>query len=392
MKKILLLALFITTGLAAKELPSWGMTEDQYKMPNFVTKMKKIGDQAVSNDWLLKITAPRDWHGKIRSALSDGGAKNVQINFKDSLYKSIAITATPGMALKSTTTEVSQPGIVKKQVVIEKPEMDTEIEAPEFDNSSFKTDDLLKDIGQIELELPTNGHTEKKSTKAKDSQSATVSETTVAEEIREQSEASTQQTEQEALKSVRENLRMRYARGKTVDKNINYTNITESDDLYVDGEVVLVKRYVNRGVAIYYWMAEAYDPVKHQLIEKGSGKYVKSATYTDDSVKTATPATDTDVATKPMDAPNDDFFNFVAVTDNNDVQDQLRRDYIRNKGVNSSLKASQLKSKDILYVSGQTVLVERPLGNSRSAYYWLEGDTDIQHAIEHKGPQKFVLK
>ena len=146
---ITLMVIILLTGVVvAKELPSWGMTESQYKMPNFTNKMQKIGDQAVKNDWLLKITAPKDWHGKIRAALSQHGAKNVQINFKDSLYKSITISATPGMELKSTTVETTQPAVAKKQVVIDKPEMDTEIEAPEFDNN-FKAGDILADMDEL---------------------------------------------------------------------------------------------------------------------------------------------------------------------------------------------------------------------------------------------------
>ena len=160
--KTFTLLIILSGSVLAEELPSWGMTETQYKMPNFTTKMKKIGNRAVSNDWLLKITAPKDWHGKIRSALSDQGAKNVQINFKDSLYKSITITATPGMDLKSNTSQTTQPAVAKKQVVIEKPEMDTRIEAPEFEND-FKTDDILADMDELKqlfhlicLDFPSN--------------------------------------------------------------------------------------------------------------------------------------------------------------------------------------------------------------------------------------------
>lgn len=387
--------ILLASQAGAKELPSWGMTEAQYKMPNFVSKMQQIGSQAVSNDWLLKITAPKDWHSKIRTALSHRGEKNVQINFKDSLYKSITITATPGMALKSSNSQNQQPAVAKKQVVIEKPEMDTEIEAPEFEDD-FKADDILADMGEIELTIPTNGNRGNKpvnTTQKPISENAAAKENVLKEErnLPQTAQSNVESGDKEALK---ENLRKRYARGKAVDKSISYNHITDQDDLYVVDDVVLVKRYVNRGVAIYYWMKEAYDPKQHQLIEKGSGKYVKTAdatAQTGQSKLKSVPSQKSDSDIK-IENPASAVFNFVAVIDNQDVQDQLRRDFIRNKAVNNTIKASQLKSEDILYVSKKTVLVERPLGNSRSAYYWLEGDTTIQKSIEHKGAQKFVIQ
>ncbi|KAA3649772.1 MAG: hypothetical protein DWP95_01870 [Proteobacteria bacterium] len=386
MKKRLLMILFITTSVAAKELPSWGMTESQYKMPNFTTKMQKIGDQAVQKNWLLKITAPKDWHNKIRAALSEEGTNNVQVNFNDSLYKSITITATPGMSLKSITSQNTQPGIVKKQVVIDKPEMDTEIEAPEFENN-FKADDILADMGEIKLTLPSNGHVKNHSVQPKKQQQNSTAEVETAP----QSDTAAPQTEQASNKqAIKENLRMRYARGKTVDKTINYTNITGDDELFVAEDVVLVKRYVNRGVAVFYWMVEDYDADKHRLNEKGSGKYVKSS---NDMTAQSNNETGASPASKDkIENPQNAIFNFVANTDDLNVQDQLRRNFIRNKKVDVTINSSQLKSKDILYVQDQTVLVERPLGNSRSAYFWLTGETDIQHNIEHMGPHKFVIQ
>lgn len=385
--KLFTILIALSSAAMADELPSWGMTETQYKMPNFTTKMKKIGERAVNNDWLLKITAPKDWHSKIRSALSEQGAKNVQINFKDSLYKSITITAAPGMALKSTNGQQSQPGVVKKQVVIEKPSMDTEIDAPEF-NDEFKTDDILSDIGDIELALPTNGQSKDEKSRARQNSSQKIGETekNLAQKkvLAEKGDANHGTSKQD----LKEGLRLRYARGKSVDKSISYANITDDDDLYVAEDVVLVKRFVNRGVAIYYWMREAYNPVEHALVEKGSGKYVKSEQA---SKPSAEPQESTQAARQEQ-KPVGKLFDFVAVTDNQGDQDDLRQRHIRNKAVNSTIKASQLKPKDVLYVMNQTVLVERPLGNSRSAYFWLKGDTDSQRTIEAKGPQQFVIQ
>ena len=85
MKRILSITLLLISTITLAQLPSWGMTENQFKLPNFNSKMKEIGVQAEKNNWLLKITAPKDWHNKIRTGLTDAGAMDLQVNFKDSL-------------------------------------------------------------------------------------------------------------------------------------------------------------------------------------------------------------------------------------------------------------------------------------------------------------------
>jgi len=399
MKKLVLLTLILLCPLVlAKELPSWGMTEQQFKMPNFETKMQEIGDQAIKNNWLLKITAPKDWHNKIRSGLSRDGKNNVQINFKDSLYKSISMMAAPGMDLSHVQTESAPIATAKKQVVIEKPEMDTNIEAPEFDNSTFNTGELISDIGELELTLP-NGQSLK--TNGKSSGNGQVNAKAMSQEADAESpEATVQETQkatnsklpvtaQEQRKVSEQNLRQRYARGKAVDKSISYNNITEKDDLYVEGTAVLVKRYVNRGVAIYFWMVEDYDPKTHSLEAKGSGKFQKTSDPVTQQMAANAGQTE---RTEEASNSSSESLGFIAVTDQVDVQDKLRRDFIRNKPVTGTLKSSQLSKGDLLYVNAETVLIERPIGNSQSSYYWLEGETTISREVEQSGPQKYVIK
>ena len=46
MNRIIAITLLLTfCSVQAAELPSWGMTEIQYKMPNMATKMEEIGNK-----------------------------------------------------------------------------------------------------------------------------------------------------------------------------------------------------------------------------------------------------------------------------------------------------------------------------------------------------------
>lgn len=381
--------MLLVTTLSQAELPSWGMTENQYKLPNFNTKMGEVGEQAAKNNWLLKITAPKDWHNKIRMGLTDSGARDVQVNFKDSLYNSIAISAAPGIKMAQVSSSDSSSTTVQKQVVIDKPEIDTAVEAPDFGSIEIESngDELLGEIGNMEIPVPvtqpTNTRPAAQPSRPAAQPIAQNSGGQIAEPVV-MSENEQSNAEREANK---EDLRKRHARTKRVEKLLSYTSINSKDDLFIQGDVVLIKRFINRGVVLFFWMKEAYDPSIHKLVEKGSGKFQKDpdavagdqVAQTDNSVEETVEITPTNL-------------DFVAVDDAFEDQDDLRRTHIRNRRVDVSITAAQLKSDDVLYVQNQTVLVERPITSAQYTYFWLVGDTTINLEVERLGDNEFEIK
>lgn len=386
MKKILSITLLFFSTLVLAELPSWGMTENQYKLPNFNNKMKEIGAQAAKNDWLLKITAPKDWHQKIRTGLTDAGAVDVQVNFKDSLHQSISITAAPGIKMARVSPSTTNT-TVQKQVVIDKPEIDTEVEAPEFGKIEIESngDELLESINNIEITIPeVSANTQVAAAKEMDDESTQNPQDTNNTK-QPMANASLVNDEESSVEESKEKLRKRYARTKRVDKELSYDYIKSKDDLFIDGSVVLVKRFINQGVVLYYWMKESYDPNVHKLVEKGSGKYQKD------------PAAETGMKPKKKPEPVVEEsvvtnLDFVAVDTDIDSQDELRKDYTRNKSVGVNIRADQLKEGDLLYVLNQTVLVERPITRVQSAYFWLVGETSIPREVERKDDNRFIVR
>ena len=156
-KKLFLSTLLLISAVSFAELPSWGMTENQFKLPNFDQKMNEIGKQALKNNWLLKVTAPNDWHDSIRSSLTQRGEKDVQVTFKDSLHQSISISAVPGAKTAKIAPSNGSSAAIKKQVVIEKPNIDTAVDAPDFGDTEFQnnTNELLENISAMEITLPS---------------------------------------------------------------------------------------------------------------------------------------------------------------------------------------------------------------------------------------------
>ncbi|MGJ8663775.1 MAG: hypothetical protein ACSHWU_08995, partial [Marinicella sp.] len=156
---------------------------------------------------------------------------------------------------------------------------------------------------------------------------------------------------------------------------------------FIKDSVVLIKRFVNQGVVLYFWMKEDYDPQNHKLIEKGSGKYKKD----DEAIAGETPEekAQEQVVEEVIKETN---LDFIAVDDMVEDQDDLRRDYGRNKRVDHSINASQLKEDDVLYVQNQTVLVVRPITRSQNVYLWLVGDTTINREVERKDDNMFIIK
>ena len=386
MKKLMICVLLITSINSWAQLPSWGMTEIQYKMPNFETKMSEIGAQAYDNNWLLKVTAPADWHNKIRMALSNGGERDVQVSFKDSVHQSITISAAKGAKVAKISSSSSNT-TVQKQVVIDKPEIDTEVEAPDFGDTKFSSnnDELLENIAAMEIEVPKGTVAAVETPPA-----APEPKPVAATPTPKPTQTATTAVDNEAVDEgdLREALRKRHARTKRVDKEMSYDNISSRDDLFVNGTEVLIKRFVNQGVVIYFWMKENYDPTVHQFVEKGSGKYQKdeAAVASSEAKSGNQAAAEPEVEVKPTE------LGFVAVDTDIDDQDELRKDHARNKRADLSINADQLKEDDILYVLNQTVLVERPITSAQSAYFWLVGDTTITREVERKGDNKFVIK
>ncbi|WP_223789021.1 hypothetical protein [Marinicella meishanensis] len=393
----LISVLMLCSFTVAAELPSWGMTENQYKLPNFSSKMSEIGAQATKNNWLLKVTAPKDWHATIRNGLTNTGERDVQMTFKDSLYQSIAITAVKGAKVAKISSSSSSDTPVQKQVIIDKPEIDTEVEAPDFGDTSFENNnsDLLEGISNMQITVPpANGSTDSayEPSRTEVAQPEPAVRETAPQAVSEPVVAATpaapaEESDAAITEENKEDLRKRYARTKRVEKEMSYANITSKDDLYIQGDVVLIKRFVNQGVVIYFWMQEAYDPAEHKLIEKGSGKYQKDPeAVAGDTPKAERQEAVVEATVEPTE------LNFVAVDTNIEDQDDLRRSHARNKRIDLSIVADQLKEDDILYVLNQTVLVERPLTSARSTYFWLVGDTTITRAVERIGDDEFLIK
>jgi hypothetical protein len=399
MKKIILSVMLLISAASWAELPSWGLTENQYKLPNFSSKMSEIGAQAAKNNWMLKVTAPNDWHKVIRNALTKTGERDVQVTFKDSVYQSIAITAVPGAKIAQISPSTSNGSPVQKQVVMDKPEIDTAVEAPDFGDTNFNnnTSELLEDIGNIEMTLPTAQVKTPTPAEVNTQTQATVSTqqpkpatVPAAPQTQTQSAAAVVPTinnSNASIEDTKESLRMRHARTKRVDKLLSYSNINSKDELFIEGQVVLVKRFINQGVVLFFWMQELYDPAIHKLVEKGSGKYQKDP----EALAGESPDKAREVV-KVVESIQPTNLDFIAVDSVVEDQDDLRRDNIRNKRVDYSISADQLKEDDILYIQNQTVLVERPITSTQSAYFWLVGDTTINREVERKGDHKFVIK
>jgi len=389
MNKILTIMMLLVATLSQAELPSWGMTENQYKLPNFNAKIGEIGEQAAKNNWLLKITAPKDWHNKIRMGLTDSGARDVQVNFKDSLYNSIAISAAPGIKMAQVSSSDASTTTVQKQVVIDKPEIDTEVDAPDFGKIEIESngDELLGEISNLEIPVPVTQPTDTRPAAQPTRPAPQAVAPNTGDQVAEPVAMSLSEQSMAMREENKEELRKRHARTKRVDKLLSYASINSKDDLFIQGDVVLIKRFINRGVVLFFWMKEAYDPSIHKLVEKGSGKYQKDPeAVAGDQVADADEQVEEAVEITPTN------LDFVAVDNVVEDQDDLRRSYARNRRVDLSISASQLKSEDILYVQNQTVLVERPITSSQSTYFWLVGDTTINMEVERTGDNEFEIK
>lgn len=387
MNKLTLMAVMAFASFAVlAQLPSWGMTEQQYKMPNRNAKLADIGKQAVKNKWQLKVTAPKDWHGAIRSGLSQDGALNVMMTVQDSLHSSISITASKAKQLGVTVSPSGDQTVVKKQAVIDdEVEIDTSVERPEFGEDFNGGKPALADVG-MDMTLPKMEHkVVAKQPAAEPTTPNPQPKPAVKPEPQPKPQVNADNNE-DKLEAARSYLRKRHAKSKQVSDRLNYDQIDESDDLYIKDGVVLVVRERNKR-PFYYWMNEQFDAATQAIQHLSQNRYKKteaaSATGQVQQVKNDT---------TPQVAKQRTALDFVAVTDQQGDQDALRREHIRNKAVNHNIKASQLKAKDRLFVRNETVLVVRELSRINVIYFWLEGDASTVANAVAKRANEFVIE
>ncbi|WP_154221905.1 hypothetical protein [Marinicella rhabdoformis] len=399
MKKLLILSMLLMSAVVLAQLPSWGMTEQQYKMPNRPAKLEDIGKEAVNNKWQLKVIAPQAWHSNIRAGLSKGGERNVMMTFKDSLHQSVSITATKAKYMGQTVKSSGNNQVVQKQVVIDdKPEIDTTVERPEFGDEFMAGKPTVAEV-EIDMALPKSEHkvvkNAPKPTKTV-SQPKPVQKPVVKPEpksvavVEVEPEAGEVETEEERADEVRDAaktyLRKRYAKNKKANGTLSYGSITEDDELYIKDNVVLIVREKNSRT-FYYWMKGTFDQSVHAIKHKSQERYEKTEAAVA-VVKAASSKAD-DSKSEVVERTS---LVFTAVDDVSSDQDVLRRDHIRNKAVTKAYSAEQLKSGDLVYTRNDTALVVRRLSRTNEIYFWLKGDVNITENIEMMKPDEFKIK
>lgn len=399
MKKIFLSSLLLLSTAVWAQLPSWGMTEQQYKMPNRPAKLADIGKEAVKNKWQLKVIAPQAWHSSLRAGLSKGGERNVMMTFKDSLHQSVSITATKAKHMGQTVKSSSNDQVVQKQVVIEdKPEIDTTVERPEFDDEFMTGKPTVAKV-DLDMALPKTEHKVVKNT-AKPPKKVSQPKPEVKPQpkpqpkpvvapVKPKADVTKDVVEQSVdvdVEAAKTYLRKRYAKNKKANGSLSYGSITEDDELYIKDNVVLIVREKNSRT-FYYWMKGMFDKSTHAFKHKSQEKYEKT-----EAAVAVVKAASSKTGDGKSDAVERTSLVFTAVDDVTSDKDILRRDHIRNKAVNKAYSADKLKSGDLIYTRNNTALVVRRLSRTNEIYFWLKGEVNVTENITMMKPDEFKIK
>ncbi len=403
MKKVTVIISILFMSMAAlAQLPSWGMTQQQYRMPNHKTKLAEIGAQAAEHNWQLKITAPKDWHNEIRSGLTQDGAINVMMVVQDSLHNSISIIASEAKQMGRTVNPVSQQMVKKQAVVNDEIEIDTTVERPDFDEE-FSTDKPALAEVELDMELlqPNHQNDKKEETNTiKPVEAETPSKELETTQTEIQPKKDTEETIVSSsvatmdLEDTKNYLRKRYAKNRRVDNSLPYSSIEPEDELYMkDGLVLVVRENNNR--PFYYWMNELFDPQSHNLKNTSHEKFTKINSDTENNETTSAVESKV-VKTMNQTAENrpprtHKTLDFKAIIGHSDDQSILKKKHTKNKGVRLSIKPSELQKGDKLFVQNETVLVIRQWSDTNILYFWLEGDTSLIKSAALESENEFII-
>ncbi len=366
---------------AAKEWPSWGVTQSQFETSEGVSRLQQIGKEARKSRLKLTITAPESWHSKIRQSLNLGNKDEVNAVFRDTALQSIAITSERDTQSISAPQQNNTTYTARKQVVVDKPVIDSDVEKPDFDVQGItdysKDNDILKnEIANMEFNHPV----EKSKVK-----------------IVKQSPA--EQTTAPAARNSKEYLQLKYANNSVINNAIESAKLVAGDELFVKDDAILVKRLIHRGRYKYYWLLDGIDLTASGVKQRDEDRYRIEAEYLQAEAETTPKAAPTRAtasvnvgsdAVVPASArptqqpvPGNNTPGGLMWISANDSDYESRREvakkYAAGKVIERSMKVEDLERRDKLFVKDSTVLVRRIISRGEyTYYYWLDGDINLQ--------------
>ena len=398
MKRLMTIVCLLSVSLmaVAQELPSWGVTKEQFESASGKNKLNDIGKQASGKNWRLIVTAPRDWHGGIKKYITKDGDMNVNISFKDTVYESISILAaknTVNNGVSATPSSQSQNTVRSKQVVVDKPDIEVDIEAPDVSNISVDAAEMSSDevIG-VDLSHIENAKIKKESRKntrplaqrkfvenkkknkpvagPKPQPKAEKPAPVPAKPQPVTAVAATTSSPNDVAVEARNYLQKEYARNDGIAHSLKrVSSLKKGDYIYTRDNEVLIKRFLSNNVHRFFWLEAPLDLNAPNLKKVSDERYRVSSAF-DSTVE---------AVAEVKQEPEVPVMINTAEQSENDQKD-LRSKYARNQTVKVNIKPEQLRKDDLLYVQGQTVLVKRDIGRGIYKYFWLTGEFDLSAA------------
>ena len=386
--------LLISLTAVAQELPSWGVTKEQFQAADGKNKLNEIGSEAAKKNWRLIVSAPRDWHGGIRKYLTRDGNVGVNISFKDTVYESISILAAKNNgSAAATVSSQSQNAVRNKQVVVDKPDIEVDVEAPDVSNIAVETEDMaagevigvdLSHLNQAKIRKDNRKDTRPPAQrKFEQNRRAAANKPVAGPKPKPEPKveptppkpqpvtavAATASPEDAAAKA-REYLQKEYARNEGVAHQLTRaSSLKKGDYIYTRNGQVLIKRFLSNNVHRFFWFENTLDLSAANLKKVTDERYRVTEPFAADGQPV--------VAEEP--APVEPVMINAEEQNLNDQKD-LRSKFARNQTVSVNIRPDQLRKGDYLYVQGQTVLVKRDIGRGIFKYFWLTGEFDLSAA------------
>ncbi|WP_395376616.1 hypothetical protein [Marinicella sp. W31] len=400
MKRIFMILCLLSVSLiaVAQELPSWGVTKEQFQGATGKNKLNEIGKEASQKKWRLIVSAPRDWHSGIRKYITKDGSVNVNISFKDTVYESISILAAKNNganAVTATPSSQSQNAVRSKQVVVDKPDIEVAVEAPDVSNISvdageMSSDDVIgvdlshlkdakikrdnrKDTRPLSQRKFVENKNRNRPVAGKKQAPKVEAPEPTPEPAKPQpvtAVAATSSTDDVAA-TARAYLQKEYARNDGISHSLSrISSLKKGDYIYTRDNQVLIKRFLSNNIHRFYWLETTIDLTAANLKKVSDERYRVSAPFSS--------AGEAVVESQP-EKPAEPVMINTAEQSQND-QKELRSKHARNQTVKVNIMPEQLRKGDLLFVRGQTVLVKRDIGRGIFKYFWLTGEFDLSAA------------
>ncbi len=331
-----------------------------------------LGRQAAASGNRLVITAPPEWHARIKAKIRVGG--NATVVLRDGFYENVLVRIESGSAQseESTAERVTKAELEKSRAEAQRARADAERSRAEAARAKAEAERLKADAEKARAEAEAA----RAQAIAQQQAAAARAQAVKKAAVPAAAAATPRAAAGDPVAAARSRLEQALKDGRGADGTLAVAALESGDTLYVDGPVVAATRREGRRLVLY-WVDGDLDlrrselkvlaPNRYQVMSQIRGEGTLRREFIQQSLDASEPAAN--------------------------ARERLALEKNINEGnmITRTLRPDRLREGDVIYTNGQAAAVVRRNGGDLTRY-WLVGSLDLtQTGLQADGPNRYKV-